>query len=195
MPINNFPKAGFKQAKIAVGLSILIGLGMLGMTSAQAKPLPVVERVELDKYLGVWYEVARKPVSFQSQCARDVSARYTINENGNVAIDNRCYDENGGLQQTLGEAFVVNAPFNSKLKVGFLPEIIRWVPVARGDYWILKLDENYQMALVGEPSRKYLWLLSRAPHPDKLMVNEYLHYAETLGFNLKDIIRTEQTEP
>ena len=195
MTINNFSKAGFKLAKIAVGVSVFISLGMLSMICAQAKPLPVVERVELDKYLGVWYEVARKPVSFQNQCARDVSARYTINENGNVAVDNRCYDDSGVLQQALGEAFVVNAPFNSKLKVGFLPEMIRWVPVARGDYWILKLDENYQMALVGGPNRKYLWLLSRAPHPDKLVVNEYLHYAETLGFNLKDIIRTEQTEP
>ncbi|OTG66795.1 hypothetical protein B9T28_04555 [Acinetobacter silvestris] len=179
-----------------ISCTVLISSFMcMQLAYAENQTLPTVERVELDKYLGVWYEIARKPMYFQNQCARDVTARYTVNVNGNIAIDNRCYDERGVLQQALGEAFVVNEPFNSKLKVGFLPEAIRWVPIIRGDYWILKLDENYQMALVGEPRRKYLWLLSRVPHPDKLIVNEYLHYAQTLGFDLKDIIRTEQTEP
>ncbi|WP_228146202.1 lipocalin family protein [Acinetobacter sp. ANC 4648] len=173
-------------------LSCLIGTQSV---YADKQPLHTVERVELDKYLGVWYEIARKPMYFQNQCARDVTARYTVNENGNIAVDNRCYNENGVLQQALGEAFVINPPFNSKLKVGFLPEAIRWVPIVRGDYWILKLDENYQMALVGEPSRKYLWLLSREQHPDTELVNEYLNYAKSIGYNLKDIIRTEQTEP
>ncbi|OTG81562.1 hypothetical protein B9T27_09805 [Acinetobacter sp. ANC 4648] len=183
---------GIKIMCSTVLLSCLIGTQSV---YADKQPLHTVERVELDKYLGVWYEIARKPMYFQNQCARDVTARYTVNENGNIAVDNRCYNENGVLQQALGEAFVINPPFNSKLKVGFLPEAIRWVPIVRGDYWILKLDENYQMALVGEPSRKYLWLLSREQHPDTELVNEYLNYAKSIGYNLKDIIRTEQTEP
>jgi len=193
MTSNNLPKAGYTLAKIALGGAVLVGLGMATMAYAQTKPLQTVERVELDKYLGVWYEVARKPLYFQNKCDRDVTATYTLNENGNVVVDNRCYTKEGKLTQSIGEAFIQNAPFNSKLKVSFLPEAIRWLPFGRGDYWVLKLDENYQTVLVGEPRRKYMWVLSRSPQPDQAVVNEYLEYAKSLGYDLGDVIHTKQT--
>ena len=188
------PTAGFKLANIVVGGAVLVGLGMATMAYAQTKPLHVVEKVELDKYLGVWYEVARKPMYFQNKCDRDVSATYTLNENGNIAVDNRCYAQDGKLNQSSGEAFVQNAPFNSKLKVSFLPESIRWLPVGRGDYWILKIADDYQTVLVGEPKRKYMWVLSRSAQPDPAVVKEYLDYAQSVGFDLSDIIHTKQTQ-
>lgn len=194
MTTNHLPKAGFKLAKIVVGGAVLVGLGMATMAYAQTKPLHVVEKVELDKYLGVWYEVARKPMYFQNKCDRDVSATYTLNENGNIAVDNRCYAQDGKLNQSSGEAFVQNAPFNSKLKVSFLPESIRWLPVGRGDYWILKIADDYQIVLVGEPKRKYMWVLSRSAQPDPAVVKEYLDYAQSVGFDLSDIIHTKQTQ-
>ena len=80
----NLPKAGFTLAKIAVGGAVLVGLGMATMAYAQSKPLAVVDKVELDRYLGVWYEIARKPMYFQNKCGTNVSATYTLNENGNV---------------------------------------------------------------------------------------------------------------
>ncbi|OTG62106.1 hypothetical protein B9T29_08730 [Acinetobacter sp. ANC 3903] len=193
MTSNNLPKAGYKIAKIAIGGAVLLGLGMATMAYAQTKPLKTVEKLELDKYLGVWYEVARKPLYFQNKCDRDVTATYTLNENGNVAVDNRCYSKDGSLNQSIGEAFVQNAPFNSKLKVSFLPEAIRWLPFGRGDYWVLKLDENYQTVLVGEPRRKYMWVLSRSPQPDQAVVNEYLEYAKSVGYDVGDVIHTKQT--
>ena len=194
MTTNHLPKAGFKLAKIVVGGAVLVGLGMATMAYAQTKPLHVVEKVELDKYLGVWYEVARKPMYFQNKCDRDVSATYTLNENGNIAVDNRCYAQDGKLNQSSGEAFVQNAPFNSKLKVSFLPESIRWLPVGRGDYWILKIADDYQTVLVGEPKCKYMWVLSRSAQPDPAVVKEYLDYAQSVGFDLSDIIHTKQTQ-
>jgi apolipoprotein D and lipocalin family protein len=90
MSEHNIPKASYKVAKILLGGAVLVGLGMATMAYAQAKPMQAVERVELDRYLGVWYEVARKPLYFQNKCESDVSARYTLNENGNVVVDNRC---------------------------------------------------------------------------------------------------------
>ncbi|CAD9194103.1 lipocalin family protein [Acinetobacter bohemicus] len=193
MVAKNLPKAGFTLAKIAVGGVVLIGLGAATLAYAQTKPLQTVDKVQLDRYLGVWYEIARKPMYFENKCSRDITATYTLNENGNVSVTNRCLSKDGQLQQSIGEAFVQNAPFNTKLKVSFLPEAIRWLSVARGDYWILKIDDDYQTVLVGEPRRKYMWILSRSAQPDQAVVNEYLEYAKSVGYNLTDLIHTKQT--
>ncbi len=151
-----------------------------------------VQQIDLQKYLGQWYEVARKPLYFQKVCDHNVTANYSLKENGNIKVDNRCFDKNDKLKQSIGEAYVKNAPQNSILKVSFLPSAIRWIPIGRGDYWILKIDENYQTALVGSPNKKYLWVLSRDAHPDQSIVNEYLDYAKSLGYNLGDLITTTQ---
>ena len=193
MTHENLPKAGYRLAKIALGGVILLGLSAAAVAYAQPQSLHTVERVELDKYLGVWYEVARKPMSFQNKCDRDVTATYTLNENGNVQVDNRCTSKDGNIMHAAGEAFIVNAPFNTKFKVSFLPEAIRWIPAGRGDYWILKIDDNYQTVLVGEPRRNYMWVLSRTPHPDQQVINEYLDYAKSVGYDLHDLIHTKQT--
>lgn len=89
---------------------------------------------------------------------------------------------------------MVNEPLNSKLKVSFLPELIRWIPIARGDYWILKIDEDYQTVLVGEPKRRYLWVLSRQPHVDQAVLKHYLDYAKSQGYDIKDLIYTSQSQ-
>lgn len=193
MTANNLTKVGYNIAKLALGGVVIIGLGAVTLANAKNEPLQVVDKVEVDRYLGQWYEVARKPLYFQNKCDRDVFATYTLNENGNIKVDNRCTSKDGKLNQTIGEAFIQNEPHNSKLKVSFLPSIIRWLPVGRGDYWILKLDENYQTVLVGEPKRKYMWVLSRSAHPDEKVVTEYLDYAKSVGFDLSDVIRTKQS--
>ena len=179
--------------KLTFGAGVLSAIVWSSLAQATSKPLATVPTVKVDQYLGVWYEVARKPMYFQRHCARDISARYTLNENGNITVDNRCVKADGQQIQSVGEAFIQNPPSNSKLKVSFLPEWLRWLPVARGNYWILKLDDNYQTVLVGEPSRKYLWVLSREPKPDATVVEAYLKYAESLGYKLNDVIRAPQT--
>lgn len=193
MSIKNLPKAGFKMGKIAVGGALLLGLGMATMAYAKDQTLKTVEKVEVDRYLGVWYEVARKPLYFQNKCDRNVTATYTLNENGNVNVDNKCVSKDGTVNQSVGEAFIQNEPYNSKLKVSFLPSAIRWLPFGRGDYWILKLDEDYQTVLVGEPGRKYMWVLSRNSQPNEAVVSEYLDYAKSVGYDLSDLIKTKQS--
>ena len=188
------PKASYTLAKITLGAALLVGLGAATMLYAQTPNLVTVDKVQLDRYLGVWYEVARKPMYFQRKCDRDVSATYTLNENGNVTVDNRCVTKNGQAQGSIGEAFVQNPPFNSKLKVSFLPEAVRWLPIGRGDYWILKLDDDYQTVLVGEPQRKYLWVLSRQPHADASVIEDYLNYAKSVGYDLSDLIYTKHSK-
>ncbi|NUF64966.1 lipocalin family protein [Acinetobacter bereziniae] len=185
------PKS-YTLKNMIIGFSIISATLFYPKVYADYSTLAAVPKLELGQYLGLWYEIARKPMYFQKACKYDVTARYTVNEFGNVAVDNRCIDQNGEELRALGEAFISNEPFNSKFKVSFIPEAIRWMPVGRGDYWVLKIDPEYQMALVGEPKRKYLWLLSRDPHPDETKVTEFLRYAQTVGFNLKDIIRTKQ---
>lgn len=193
MTMTNFPKVSYRIGKIALGSALLLGLGAATMAYAKDEPLKTVDKVELDRYLGVWYEVARKPLYFQKKCDRNVTATYTLNENGNINVDNRCYSHDGKLNQSVGEAFIQNQPYNSKLKVSFLPSAIRWMPFGRGDYWILKIDADYQTVLVGEPGRKYMWVLSRTSQPNEKVVKEYLDYAKSVGYDLGDVINTKQT--
>ena len=180
-------------AKITFAMAIGAS-SILTLAHAQTEPLQAVEKIELNKYLGTWHEVVRKPLYFQRKCDSNVTANYSLNENGNIKVDNSCYTKDGKFKQTIGEAFVQNAPSNSKLKVSFLPKIIRWLPVGRGDYWVLKIDENYETVLVGEPDKKYMWILSRSQQPQPEVVQEYLNYAESIGYDLSDVIKTKQTQ-
>lgn len=180
--------------KTAAAIGVCCGLAAWAVSAYAQKPMPTVAQVDLAKYLGVWYEIARKPMYFQKQCTQNVQAVYTLNVNGNVNVENSCVNTDGGVDKVQGEAYVVNAPHNSKLRVSFLPEFVRWLPVGRGDYWILKLDANYQTVLVGEPKRKYMWILSRQPHVSDEVMQEYIQYAQSLGYSTRDLIYTRHTE-
>lgn len=154
--------------------------------------IQTVSNFDLNRYLGTWYEIARLPMKYQPEESTDISAQYSLNENGNVKVDNRCLDEHQKLDGSVGEATVVDGP-NGKLEVSFLPEGFRWIPFTKGDYWVLKIDENYQTALVGEPNLKYLWILHRETTLDEATKREYLSYAESLGYDLSELIHTVHT--
>ena len=180
------------KLKIFTLISGIAFLSVATFVYANNSNVQTVPKVELDKYLGTWHEIARKPLYFQKKCDYNVSANYSLNENGNIKVDNQCFNKDGKLQQSIGEASVQNAPANSKLKVSFLPKLLNWLPVGRGDYWILKVDENYQVALVGTPNHKYLWLLSRTQTLDPAVTAEFLDHAKKQGYDLSDLIHTKQ---
>jgi apolipoprotein D and lipocalin family protein len=154
------------------GISILFLISCAPSQNKDFPPLTTVEQVDLNKYIGLWYEVAKIPNSFQDQCAYGTTAEYKIDKDGDIIVINSCYDEDGKIDIADGVANVVDKKTNSKLEVSFVSFLgIRpfW-----GDYWIIGLDENYQWAVIGTPSRKYGWILSRTPSlPDETMQEIY----------------------
>jgi apolipoprotein D and lipocalin family protein len=156
-------------------------------------PLQVVAPVDLRRYAGLWHEQARLPNRFEKSCGGPVSAHYDLQPDGTIRVRNRCVRDDGRIEEALGVARAVRVPGlpgAGRLKVRFLPSWLSWLPNAWGDYWILKLDRDYQVALVGTPDRQYLWLLSRAPQLDEATIHAEMEYARTLGFDVDRVVRS-----
>ncbi|MBI5647408.1 MAG: lipocalin family protein [Ignavibacteriae bacterium] len=147
------------MARNIVGMILV--LACLAGCGGNYAPLDTVQSVDLQRYTGLWNEIASKPVSQQEGC-RCTTAEYSIREDGDIRVVNTCR-KGGEISQAEGKAFIVPNTNNTKLRVQFF-----WP--FRGDYWILDLADDYSYAVVGLPSRKYFWILSRTPrmHPDTL---------------------------
>lgn len=156
-----------------------------------ANDVTAIPRLDLSRYLGTWYEIARLPMRHEPADATDVSAQYSLDEDGKVRVQNRCRVE-GEVEESIGQATPVDAG-NSRLEVTFLPEGLRWIPFTKGDYWVLKLDPEYRFALVGTPNREFLWLLAREPRIDPSTRQAYLDEATRQGFDLSRLIDTPHT--
>jgi len=154
-------------------LIIILTMLLTRCSSPREKNFPelvTVKQVDLNKYVGLWYEIAKIPNSFQDQCAYGTTAEYKIDEDGDIIVTNSCYDDEGKIDVAEGLAKVVDKKTNAKLEVSFFS--ILGIRPFWGDYWIIGLDDNYQWAVVGTPNRKYGWVLSRTPSlPDSTMEN------------------------
>jgi len=159
---------------------------------AEATEIVAVPRLDLTRYLGRWYEICRLPIKQEDVSATDITATYALNENGTIRVDNRCFDRDGKPVQAIGEATPVDAT-NARLKVSFLPAYLKWVPFTTGDYWVLKLDPDYRVSLVGTPDREHLWLLAREPGLPQAAIEDYLAEARRPGFDLTALIRPRHT--
>ena len=160
---------------------------MINLLSCKTiKDLPTVKNVDIEKYSGQWYEIARLPNSFEKglEC---VTANYTVKKNGKIEVLNKGYSsENSGEFKTAkGTAWIPNAKYPGRLKVTFF-----W-PFS-GNYYIISLDKNYKYALVGDPSRKYLWILSRSRSLESFTYSKLLDIAKNNGFDIKNIIKINQ---
>jgi apolipoprotein D and lipocalin family protein len=174
--------------KIQFVIPLLMVIAMKNASSlmlAADPPLPVVSQVDLVKYAGKWHEIARLPNWFQKKCAGEVTANYTLKPNGKVEVINRCRQADGTYTTAKGTAKVADKATNAKLKVTFFWPFY-------GDYWILDLGPNYEYVMVGEPKRKYLWLLSRTPVMDATLYEQLLAKARSLGYDTSPMIRTAQ---
>ena len=152
------------------------------VTPWTGEPLNVVGEVDLDRYAGKWYEIARYPNWFERDCT-GATAEYELLANGRIRVTNRCYgDETPGAEDTIvGTARIPDAAAPAKLKVSFFGPF-------EADYWIIELDEDYQWAVVGEPSRGFLWILSRAPELDADTLDDLLARISLAGYDPDQLI-------
>lgn len=153
--------------------------------------LKTVPDLKLPRYVGTWYEIARLPMSHEPDDCTDVSAHYSIKDNGHVDVRNRCRVD-GEVEEAEGEATATGGD-PARLEVSFLPKALRWLPIARGDYWVIQVAPDYSVALVGSPDRRYLWLLARHPQLDATVQEHYLANARAQGFDLSRLIKTPHT--
>ena len=168
---------------------LLILLSMAASLSlTKAQELQTVEKVDFPRYAGTWYEIARLPNSFEKglEC---VTATYTLKSNGKIQVLNRGYSVKKDKYQTArGTAHVPDPAFPGRLKVTFFWPFY-------GNYYITELDEKYQYALVGDPSRKYLWVLSRTKELDENTYSRLINVARDRGFAVEEMLRIRQDCP
>lgn len=169
-----------------INVMLLVGAALVGMAAENKKPaLETVASVDLSRYLGQWYEIGRLPNRFQKKCADSVTANYTLRSDGNIKVVNRCRKQSGEFTTATGKAKIVDKQTNARLKVTFFWPFY-------GKYWILDLGPNYEYAVVGEPGRNYLWILSRTPTMDEGLYQSLVAKMQARGFNTTRMIRTTQ---
>ncbi|WP_151750233.1 lipocalin family protein [Acinetobacter seifertii] len=186
-------KLSFKSLVVSTGLA-MVSVALPFSTYADNNTEPVaVESIDINKYAGKWYEIAHLPMFFQRNCVANTTANYSINADKTVGVLNSCTNKKGEMISSEGVAYPQNEG-NSKLKVSFLPSGLRWIPFTKGDYWVLRVDQDYKVALVGGPSHKYLWILSRSPQLDEATYQSYLQTAKHYGYDVSKLVKTTQSK-
>lgn len=176
-------KASTKSALLIGGTVLAAGLALAYAESSS--DLTTVPAVDLNRYVGRWYEIARYPNRFQKQCAGDVTATYTATGDGKIEVLNSCRNKDGKNEIAKGRAKLADRNSNAKLRVTFFWPFY-------GDYWIIGLDPEYRWAVVGEPSRKYLWILSRSPRMDEPDYRRAVSIAREKGYDPSRLVPTPQ---
>ena len=152
-----------KPIKILV--TMIITFGITGPAAGESRAVTPVAAVDLQQYIGLWYEVTKIPNRFQDQCVRGTTATYSWRADGRIDVLNSCFKEDGQRDVANGIAKIVDGTGNAQLEVSFV-SFLGWRPFW-GDYWIIGLDENYDWAVIGTPDGKYGWVLARAPELDE----------------------------
>ncbi len=167
----------------------LFAFGLTGLCAQDSgiQPVRTVDKVDLDRYMGKWFEIAAFPQKFQKGC-HCTTAEYEMTDKGYVRVVNACRKggPDGKVSRAKGKAFVVKGSGNAKLRVQFF-----WP--FRGNYWIIDLAEDYTYAVVGDPSRKYLWILSRAKEMDPALYDEIVQRIKAQGFDTTKLVKADQS--
>jgi apolipoprotein D and lipocalin family protein len=179
----------FKRAtNVSFSLLFLLSSSIIGATEVKT-----VEKVDLVRYQGAWHEIASVPQFFQRKCVRDTVATYTQLPNDEIRVDNTCTREDGGKERAEGRARLYDSAETAKLSVTFLQLFGAYRYWAGGDYWVIELDPNYQWAVIGHPTRKYGWVLSRTPTQSVATLAEIIGRIKAQGYDACEFIVTPQT--
>jgi apolipoprotein D and lipocalin family protein len=179
-------------------MSFILSAGMLLATvgnviAEEPSPVTTVEQVDLSRYCGTWYEIARLPNRFQKECVCNSTAEYSLLENGRIKVINRCQKADSSYIIAEGEARKQDKDGpDAKLEVRFAPAWLSWLSKVWGTYWIIDLAPDYSYAAVGDPARKYLWILSRTKSLDDAALQDILSRMQSMGFETDKLIYTPQ---
>jgi apolipoprotein D and lipocalin family protein len=176
--------------------ALALGIGAVLSSSATARtqsPVRTVPSVDLDRYVGDWFEIARFPNRFQRQCVSAVRASYARRTDGRIDVINRCRTADGQTEAR-GVARIEEERTFAKLKVRFAPAWLSFLPAVWGDYWVIGLAPDYSWAVVGDPDREYLWILARTPHLGDDALAAARAAARDNGFDVERLVPTPQSQ-
>ena len=184
--VYKFPIVSGAVRILAIVTILLTITGCVNMPKQTSSPLAAVPYVDLNRYTGTWYEIARYPNSFQEGCVGS-KATYTQRDDGKISVLNECYDKafDGKIRSAKGKAWIVDKETNARLKVSFF-----W-PFS-GDYWIIDLGKNYEYAVIGHPKRKYLWILSRTREMEGELYEAILSRLRDKQYDTSRLVKTRQ---
>ena len=199
LPLNPFSLYAWRCVTLGLSLSLCLSAALItGIAQAQTAmpaPLGTVSSVDLDRYMGRWYEIARFHNRFQKDCSGPATADYALQPNGRVQVTNRCPQANGKTDEALGEARRIGGPGSPKLEVRFAPAWLSWLPMVWGNYWVIDLDPAYTLAVVSEPKREYLWVLARQPQVDAASWDALMARLRAQGFDLSKLQKAGGSSP
>ena len=181
-----------------VSLVSILGALLLALGSSQAiaqqsdQAVKTVASLDVPRYLGTWYEIAKFPNWFQKKCVSNTKAVYTAKPDGNLQVLNSCKTAGGETSEAEGLARQIGAKDSPKLEVRFAPEWLSFLPLVWGDYWVIDLDSQYQVAAVSDPRREYLWVLSRTPQMDPKVYADLLQRLKQQQFDIQKLELTPQ---
>jgi len=166
--------------------------------TAWAQPhaaLQPIASLDVQRYAGRWHEIAKFPNWFQRKCVSDTSADYSLMPEGGLRVVNQCRLANGEIDQATGVARQIGGASSARLEVRFAPAWLSVVPFVWGDYWVIDLDESYQLAAVSEPKREYLWILSRSPTVEASRLAALLSRLTAMGLDVSKLEKTAHRNP
>lgn len=163
-----------------------------GQPQAAREPLTTIMALDVPRYMGTWYEIAKFPNWFQKKCVGNTEAEYSLMANGNVQVVNRCKLASGEIDEAIGVARQVGEANSPQLKVRFAPAWLSFIPAVWGNYWVIDLDDHYQLVAVSEPAREYLWVLARTPRVDRESYENLLGRLKRKGFAIHKLEITRQ---
>ena len=173
-------------------LTFTMLVALLPMTSAAGSQVKSISEFDVSRYMGTWYEIAKLPNWFQRKCVQGTQARYKILGPAQIEVNNKCTTASGEEIQAIGLARPNGSGLPAQLEVRFAPEWTAWLPMVWGAYWVLDLDPDYQLAAVGDPSKSYLWILSRAPIVSAERYDAVLKRLSLMGFDITKLEKTRQ---